>query len=792
MKPLRNGTLLSRLIRDTGGNTLAIAAASTFAIMGVVGGAVDISRTYMVESRLQQACDAGALAARKAMSGETLTQANKDVGYKYFDFNYQNGDYSSEMVSRAYTQETNDAGTPQAVVNGTIVAHVPTTVMRIFGNETIDLTVTCSSKMDVANADVAMVLDVTDSMTMYTMKISASGTATETRLAAMQKAVKAFYDALGPGRAGGDLSKGRIRYAFVPYGTMVNVGHLLTHDQMVNSHTYQSRQAISSTQYGWAFSSGSSESSASYPSWPSTPTGTDLTEINNASNYGGFSDVSGSGSVSYTRLNGTSTSLAKSLTGTNDDNQTNCHANNNYSATGIASGNFKDIARTNGSESETSEEIAPVYVSSGNPNTRSKEWSKSRTNTVTAYRYRYYTSSPRCRLQSASGKTSNPNTRWTETVDKTTTRNITWTAYTGINYVYGPRTFDVSAIKGSGSTWNSTVSLPALTRSGTVIYYDNVKLSGDLTETDDVPSGGSIAAGSATWRGCIEERQMDNTITGATSVSTVPANAYDLNVNLLADSTDDATRWRPLLWQATYEPNASNPDPNSDECPAPALKLQEIGNYNSTILTSNYPNLFDAVSAANAADSYYYPYSSTLWSGTGTAAERSRNIQTIRNYIDRIGTTHGTLHDAGFIWGLHLVSGEGMFAAENPDRFNGMLVSRHIVFMTDGEMNPGEERYVFSGVNHLDGRMAPTSTSDAEAIVIENRRMRILCEAAKDQGITVWVVAITASDTTADSYNDLEECATSGGHYKTAATSNELVSSFTTIAQSIGGLRISE
>jgi transcriptional/translational regulatory protein YebC/TACO1 len=73
---------------------------------------------------------------------------------------------------------------------------------------------------------------------------------------------------------------------------------------------------------------------------------------------------------------------------------------------------------------------------------------------------------------------------------------------------------------------------------------------------------------------------------------------------------------------------------------------------------------------------------------------------------------------------------------------------------------------------------------------VHNRRLRILCEAAKRQGITVWVVVIT--DNTTQDYSDLRACASSSGNYKSAATSQELIASFTTIAQSIGGLRISQ
>jgi hypothetical protein len=774
MKPLRNGTLLSRLAGDAAGNVLAVAAASTFAIMGVVGGAVDISRTYMVESRLQQACDAGALAARKDMGGESLTTANKAVGYKYFDFNFKDGDYGSKLISREYSQFVNDAGTPQAVVNGTMVATVPTTVMRIFGNEEIDLTVNCTSKMDVANADVAMVLDVTLSMTLYSMPISSSGSATETRLAAMRKAVKAFYDALGPGRAGGDLSKGRIRYAFIPYGTNVNVGYLLTHDQMANSWSYQSREAKSTTTYGWTHGNYNSVSDSS-SSW-SVPAGpSDAYSNDNA--YNSFSIVSGSNTATFTMQDG-SVRVKKNTSATNT---TQCSALNQYGSydemVGIQQNNG-----TWGSSSYTTDSAAPIYPAATVPASASQ----SRTNEVTyGYRYRWFNNSGNgCWLERASKKTSgNPDEDYSETRTAPTTRAVTWTPYTGVQYVYAPRTLTVSGLKGSGSSWNTSISVPALNRSGSTTTY-NIKLSGE-TSTTSITVGGTASAGTADWQGCVEERQIDNTIDDSTSITSIPANAYDLNTNLLATTSNAATQWKPFLPDVVYTPNASSTvnGTSYEYCPAPALKLQEIGDYANTIITSNYPTLFDA--ASGGASSIYYPYQSG-------GSNAWKNVQSLRNYIDRIPTTMGTLHDAGFIWGLHLVSGEGMFAAENPDRYNDLIVSRHIVFMTDGEMSPAQDKYVFSGYNDYDGRLAPTDSTDDEITAIENRRLRILCEAAKDQGITVWVVAITANDTTADTYADLEACASSTSHFKSAATSEELINSFTTIAQSIGGLRISE
>lgn len=763
---------LRRLRRDKDGNVLAIAAVSVFTIMGMVGGAVDMSRSYMVQSRLQQACDAGALAARKAMTGEALTEANQNVGYRFFDFNFPTGTLGATLTSRTYTQPTSGTGTPQAIVNGRAVASVPTTIMRAFGNRQVDLVITCSSKMEIQSADVAMVLDVTYSMGPTSvggtlMRVNSSSSTQETRIAALRKAVRAFYNALGPGRAAGDNSKGRIRYAFVPYGTVVNTGYLLTHDQMVNSWTYQSREH--KTVYGWHTTG--SESNSNYSNW--SPGGVPQAvidaakDINNYGSWGTSRVGTGTGSYTYTKHDGTTATLNQQISGATSSN---CVNNNNMVA---GQTNFRAVGREL-TTNEVITTIPPVHPETS----RTRNYVNTRTGVGVAFRYRWFSVSgtSRCRLESATG---DEDTVWADTQTKSTTRPVQWTTYNGALY-YGPRSIDVSGLKGTLGAWNRTITVPAFNGTGNDNDFDDVRLSGSNDQVDITTYAGTSAA-TVTWFGCIEERKMINTINASTPLDPIPTGAKDLDVTLLASSSDDDTRWRPWLPQVVYRPDASTPV-TDNECPAPAIRLQEIANYDTTNVISPYPNLFR--SASGNPTSHYYPYVST----TGTTL----NNPTIANYINRIPLAAGTIHDSGFAWGLHLVSGQGMFASDNLDRFNGQVVSRNIVFMTDGEMNPGEERYVFTGYNQYDGRAAPASTGDTAMKAVNNRRLRILCEAAKRQGITVWVVAITDSDTTASTYADLRACASSPGNYKAAATSDELVASFTTIAQSIGGLRISQ
>ena len=67
------GAELRRVLRDRGGNTFIIVTAALMPLLAMVGGAVDIGRSYVTETRLQQACDAGVLAARKQLGSKVAT-----------------------------------------------------------------------------------------------------------------------------------------------------------------------------------------------------------------------------------------------------------------------------------------------------------------------------------------------------------------------------------------------------------------------------------------------------------------------------------------------------------------------------------------------------------------------------------------------------------------------------------------------------------------------------------------------------------------------------------------------
>lgn len=212
----RSRPVLSRLLASKSGNVLPILAASIMPMAAMIGGAVDMSRAYMVKSRLQHACDAGVLAGRRAMAAGTYTTAAQNQAQDFFDVNFQPGYNDTTDVD---FDTNNVTGTSQ--VTGTASAVMPTTIMGMFGTETINIEVSCEAELNLTNTDVTFVLDVTGSMAQ---SIPNGSGGTVVKIEALRSSVMSFYDTLANAATG---SLARIRYSFVPYSTNVNVGELL-------------------------------------------------------------------------------------------------------------------------------------------------------------------------------------------------------------------------------------------------------------------------------------------------------------------------------------------------------------------------------------------------------------------------------------------------------------------------------------------------------------------------------------------------------------------------------------
>ncbi len=277
---------MAALARDKRGNTLAIIAASLIPLAGMVGGGVDLSRMYIVKTRLQHACDAGALAGRKQMGGGTWafnSYAARTAAERFFDANIQASPYGAASVSRTFTESAGK-------VTGVASATLPMTLMRVLGKTTETLSVTCDAEMRLPNTDVMFVLDVTGSMGS-----KAVSTDSQTKMEALKSAVKCFYETVarldtaetcaGGAPSGGTSNTVQIRFGFVPYATNVNVGKLLPTDWIANNWSYQTRepQYTTNTTTNWVDGPVSQTSteyqrtdSANFQNWsPNTTTATE-------------------------------------------------------------------------------------------------------------------------------------------------------------------------------------------------------------------------------------------------------------------------------------------------------------------------------------------------------------------------------------------------------------------------------------------------------------------------------------------------------------------------------------
>ncbi len=225
-------SLLRRLGCNDAGNVIIIVAASLFPLLVLIGSGIDMGRGYLAQTRLQQACDSGTLAARKRLGTEAavggVIPANvADTGQRFFNINFRDGAYGSENRDFEMVLEEDYA------VSGLATADVPTTVMGAFGHDTISISAECSSQLNMPNTDVMMVLDTTGSM------LRTNPGDTQSRIVALRATVQSFHAQLEASKAAGT----RIRYGFVPYSTNVNVGALLQDDWLVDEWSYNFREA---------------------------------------------------------------------------------------------------------------------------------------------------------------------------------------------------------------------------------------------------------------------------------------------------------------------------------------------------------------------------------------------------------------------------------------------------------------------------------------------------------------------------------------------------------------------
>ena len=642
----------SRLARDVAGNTLAIVAAAIIPLAALVGSGIDMSRAYMAQARLQMACDAGALAGRRVMSGSTVDSTVRTEALKFFRFNFPTGESgTTPPYNVASFVPTVPDGT-DGIVRINASTTVPTTLMAMFGYNTIPISVTCFAQQDFVNTDIILVLDNTGSMA-DDVNNNYVGNNAPSKIAGLRTAVLALYDQLAPVQAQLALVGLRLRYGIVPYSTSVNAGaaiRAVDPNYLVNNWNYQSKVALYDTPI--------------YTAHPGTPTVTTETY---------------------------SSPITKA----------NCRAYGDNLPFGSfnpsPSGDYDDGA------------VAPSPVTS---TTFSRDtWNGSSS-------------------MSGGGSTTATCTRTKSVVVTTYTSGG---GYSFTKWIYRQANYDVSNFK-----TNSSINL-ANNTSGvmpSIGYY---------TPQQMAQLGSGFSTTNTSWDGCVEERDTVSTITGTTT--STPSGAKDLDIDMIP--SDDASRWRPIWDNIEYSRNSSgSSNPTADAstgslvnaaCPAEAKPLQ-------------------------------------TWTRTD-----------LNTYLNSMVANGSTYHDIGMIWGARFLSGNGIFGASNPSTYNGMPVARFIIFMTDGIMAPTASVYSAYGIEYLDKRVTGGYTNNTDQIDRHNKRFELACQAAKTQGVSIWVISFASALST-----QLTNCASRPSQASVSSDVNSLVAKFAEIGKNIGALRLTQ
>ncbi len=221
----RLAACVGKLARDQRGNTLALIAAAVIPVMAAIGGGVDISRAYLAQARLQQAVDSAALAGRRSRIGTGMTEAT-EAANKFLSFNFPQSSYGASPSH--WTSSITGPDTSSVRVQA--ATKIPTTIMKLFGIQTVDIGAVSIARQNWINTDIVLVLDTTGSMRDTPRNDKQS------KIQSLRDAVMSLYDELT--QAQNDLtSRGlRLRYAVVPYSSAVNVGRVLTAAEPTGKH----------------------------------------------------------------------------------------------------------------------------------------------------------------------------------------------------------------------------------------------------------------------------------------------------------------------------------------------------------------------------------------------------------------------------------------------------------------------------------------------------------------------------------------------------------------------------
>lgn len=302
------------------------------------------------------------------------------------------------------------------------------------------------------------------------------------------------------------------------------------------------------------------------------------------------------------------------------------------------------------------------------------------------------------------------------------------------HWTYQPVTFDVSNFKaGTALSYASRVTSAFLAPGAGPFTPTQLAAAADT---------GGLTLATTTWDGCIEERDT----TAVANFAPIPAAAKDLNV--ITGATDDTFRWRPILRDLTYDRGQPAAEDSTSNFSRPSYECPDVSMRNLNTMT------------------------------------RTEFV----DYVNSLTPAGSTYLDVGMAWGLRLIAPQGMFGARNLTGPNGGQISRHIIFLTDGELAPLPDVYSSYGIEEMSRRVAGSGSYDYNQLrtqqnTLHARRFQALCDVQRGS-ISIWAIAFGTSVT-----SNLTTCADPNRAYQ-ADNATELDAAFANIARDIADLRL--
>ncbi len=226
------------LLADQSGSTYALLAAAMIPMLGFAGIGIDVTRTYMAQSRLQSAVDAAVLAAVRAEqvtpgTGTTPGTVTISTVQSYVGANMPAGFMGSTQQAPVVTVAR---VADEVRVSVTSSGEVPTSLMRVFGFNTMPIraqSVGVAGKNLARAVEAMMVLDVTGSM-------DGNG-----GMVALKDSVNDFLNIV----YGSSQTRTNFAIGMMPYNVVVNVGRLLPASRVQSVNGFTTRTETDA--YGW-------------------------------------------------------------------------------------------------------------------------------------------------------------------------------------------------------------------------------------------------------------------------------------------------------------------------------------------------------------------------------------------------------------------------------------------------------------------------------------------------------------------------------------------------------------